>query len=502
MELQLAKLRPHQVESAKRLHALLRDGVNCVDESDTGIGKTYVAAAVANALQKPTLVIVPKIAVGLWERAAEHFGDKFSVIGYEKLRTGRTPFGWWDNTPPSGFRSPVVYQCQSCLLPVDFDKFQPCHCHPLGIHCVETKKVPWKYGHWNWSGKIGLAIFDEVHRCSGRDSLNADMLIACKRQKVPVLGLSATLASSPLEMRALGFVLGLHRLAGDGGFYPWLAQNGCGKLFGVPGWRWTVGQDRQIEVMDRIRKRIVPACGVRVRVADVAGFPEREITSELYDLDETPETIDQLYSEMSEALRDLENRRSQDKSPDHPLTKILRASQKIELLKVPVAAELAKDFLDTGYSVALFVNYTATILGLSRLLKCDCIIDGSVTGERRERAVESFQQNQARKIILNSRAGGICINLHDTHGGFPRAGLVMPAPSATIMRQVFGRLQRDGGKSKCLYRIILANRTVEVSTHRNLQKKLNNLDALNGEDFLPDSLGLTKRALSPILAGH
>src|SRR5690349_4187138 len=101
--LQLDKLRPHQHGPAKRLLDILTNYPSAVDFSDTGTGKTYVAAAVANALKLPTLVVVPKVAITAWERAAAHFDDSFSVINYEMLRTGRTPYGKWDNNPPADF---------------------------------------------------------------------------------------------------------------------------------------------------------------------------------------------------------------------------------------------------------------------------------------------------------------------------------------------------------------------------------------------------------------
>ncbi|MFI3244303.1 MAG: hypothetical protein R3Y56_08630 [Akkermansia sp.] len=58
-----------------------------------------------------------------------------------------------------------------------------------------------------------LIIFDEAQNCRGRDSLNSKMLIAARRQHHRILLCSATAASSPLEMRSIGFTLGLHMLS-------------------------------------------------------------------------------------------------------------------------------------------------------------------------------------------------------------------------------------------------------------------------------------------------
>ncbi len=495
MGLQVDKLRAHQVEPARRLLQLLQDGVPCaVDESDTGVGKTYTGCAVANALARPTLIVVPKIAESQWRRAAAHFGDSFSIVGYEKLRTGSTPFGRWEFPRLAG-SLPYVHKCVNCQLVVNAERLQPCYCHPQGIHCVESKKTSWKYGRWIWAPEIKFIIFDEFHRCNGRSSLTADMALSCYRQRIQVLGLTATLATSPLDMKVTGLLLGLHTYSGDNGFYSWSASHGCGKFPYLPGWRWVVGRDKQIEAMTRIRNEIIPARGVRVRTSEIPGFPTREVSAELYDIGQDAATVDKLYSEMESALKDLEAKASQDKDPNNPLTVLLRASQKIELLKVPVMAELAQDLLDTNYSVALFVNFSQTLAELKRVLKCDLIIDGSVVGKERDAAIDTFQRNESRKILINSRAGGICISLHDLQGNFPRAGLVMPTPSAVTMTQVFGRLHRDGGKSHCFYRIILADKTVEVSTYKGLSTKLINLDTLRDGDFMPAGFPSFKRNL-------
>jgi hypothetical protein len=51
-----------------------------------------------------------------------------------------------------------------------------------------------------------------------------------------------------------------------------------------------------------------------------------------------------------------------------------------------------------------------------------------------------------------------------------------------------GRLQRHGGKSLALYRVIFAAKTDEVQTHRKLSQALNNIDSLMDGDLVPDNL--------------
>jgi hypothetical protein len=354
------------------------------------------------------------------------------------------------------------------------------------------KKKQHRYGKFHFHKAVQFAIFDEVHRSNAIDSLNADMLIAARRDGVKVLGLSATVASSPLQMRAIGYCLGLHNLTGDNGFYEWAARYGCRRDPAIgPGWHWLVGEQKQLETMDRIKATITPARGVRVRTTDIPGFPEREITAELYDIDE-PNTANALYQEMQVALVALEERKERDVAPDSALTQILRAHQKVELLKVPLAAELAKDALEKGHFVGLFCNYRATVEELAKRFPAFGVIDGTVTGPARDKIIEAAQQNKIPGVILNSRAGGICVSIQDLLGGCPRGGFVFPCFDIVVMRQLMGRFHRDGGKSNCYYRVMFAADTVEEDMYKAWRAKGNNLDALNGDDLKPDCLKLTR----------
>jgi len=475
-------LRPHQISPVADLVGLLSAGQNAIDISDCGTGKTYVAAAVAKTLARPTLAVVPKITQSQWRKAAAHFDDTLSVTGYEALRTGRTPFGTWDNNPPPGFKSETWFKCQCCQREVDMDNYVPCYCHPAGVHCLETKKVPWKYGRFNFHPGIEFLIMDEVHRCGAMDSLNADMLIAAKRQGIRILGLSATAACGPLQMRALGFALGLHNLAD---FYAWTRRYGCGKIDGVPGWHWKAGKDRQVEFMRKLNAEIIPSRGVRVRVNDIPNFPKRIVDCRLFDLDEAGR-IDALYDEMRIPLDILAKRTSRDAASDHPLTMQLRMMQKIEILKVPLLTELVPDYVAKGYSVGVFCNFQQTIDELRKRLHCDCVIDGSVTGAARDRSVERFQSADARVMLLNSEAGGVGLDLPDLTGEHPRVGLVLPPRSARTFKQLISRFHRESSKSTCVYNVLLAAGSKEVSIHNKVMAKVDNLDALNDGDFLPD----------------
>lgn len=490
-------LRDWQYEPANRLREILAIHHTAIDESETGTGKTYVAAFIAANNHLPTLVVGPKVARATWERAAESFGDRFSFVGYEMLRTGNTDFGKW-----TGGANPreKYFKCQCCQRKLPLQNFEPCYCHPIGIHCVELKAKPHRYGKFVFHPAVKQIIFDEAHRCNGMDSLNADMLIAAKQQGIRTLALSATPACSPLQMRALGYLLDLHNLNSDiirevrpgmgigvrPSFYRWIRKKGCTLDPAFHGWKWLVSADFQREIMNGIRDEIIPARGVRVCCDTIPGFPECDIQAELYSLDD-PATLEKVYGEMAASLSALASRQEQDKNPESKITILLRGRQKVELLKVPIAVELGQDSLDKGMSVVFFVNFRQTIEELCKRFPEALVIDGT-TVKTRDASLEKFQVNVCRTLVVNNEAGGVALSMQDLDGFHPRMGYVFPNFSATSMRQVFGRLPRDGGKSRCHYRVIFADCPTDRTIHCAVSRKLDNQDALTDSDWTPPNL--------------
>lgn len=478
------KLLPHQPAVVERLLQDLHTHGAALDASDTGVGKTYHALAVAATLDVPTVAVVPKIAITSWQRAAAHLGADLDVVGWEMLRTGNTPFGKW------GGERKQVFQCSSCLESMVEPLVESeCRNNPDGHDWQSRQRTPNK--GFIWEKQIKFIIFDEIHRANGIKTQNAQMVVAAKAQGRKVLGLSATPATTPLHFWALGFLLGFHELDGDRGFYRWSRGLGCRRHPKFKGWHWMVGEEKQQIVMRGLNSLIFPERGVRVRTSDIPNFPTRRIQASLLDLGSGPE-LERLYDEMKVAMEALRQRRDSDEHADHPLVKLVRLRQEVELLKVPLAESLAQDYIAQRKSVAIFVNFVETMHALRERLSCDCFVDGTQDQpEKRQAHIDRFQNGQSRLILVNNQAGGVACSLHDIHGVYPCVGLVFPSQSATVMRQVFGRLHRQGGKSEAYYRVLFAANTREEQIHRKLSGKLNNLDALIDSDLLPNNLCLT-----------
>lgn len=172
------------------------------------------------------------------------------------------------------------------------------------------------------------------------------------------------------------------------------------------------------------------------------------------------------------------------------LTELLRDRQEIEMLMLPVFVELAQDAVAEGRHVALFFNFRETVEEACKMLKTNCRVDGSQTGAagmaRRTANVDAFQRDEEPYIVCTNDAGSESIDLHDVRGEFPRLGLGSLGWSAKKTRQTVGRLRRALGKSKSIFRFVLAAGTVQEKVHKAVSGKLDRIDLLNDGDLCCD----------------
>ena len=427
------KLFDWQEDHARKLaDALIKYGC-AKDGSDTGTGKTVVALSVARDLQLTPFVVCPKSVVPAWKEWIQKFDFPVHVFNYEKLIRGTTEF--------------------------------------------YKRKGTQRF--WTLHPERVLLIFDEDHRCKGAKSENAKMMIAAKSRGLSTLSLGATSCTNPVEMRALGYLLDLHN---DRGWWNWCLKNGCKR--GTFGGLQFMGSKAALKrIHDHIYKL---GRGSRLKITDLppGSFPEGVIIPEGYDVGAASE-IDEIYDDLKSKLDEIEHKKSDD---DSALTLQLRARQEVEILKVPVLEELARDALEADNSVVIFVNFKDTLEALLRRLSGlheISIIEGSQTGVVRELEVKRFQRDESRICLVMTQAGGTGLSLHDEHGEHPRVSLISPSFSAVDLRQALGRIHRAGAHSPAVQKIIFAEGTVEMRVCRLVRQKLNNIDLINDNEMNP-----------------
>lgn len=435
------KLYEYQKNHTNRLINILKQNKAALDASDTGTGKTYSAVATCKFLKLNPIIICPKSVISTWKAISKDFklNPEF-IVNYETIRIGK----YYSNNNR--------VDCPNIKLDIDGKKY----------------KYKWIVTNKN------IFIFDEVHKCSGKNTQNAELLLSAKNSNIPILMLSATVADNPFKFKLFFYILNFidpeQVIDGDINFrkYMNIMEN------------WI---DRDNKPMVRIHHMLYPERASRIRIDDLGDeFPETQIISESYYMGKKrSDSIEKEYKAIREELFELEKKTNKDKG--NHLVKIMRAHQKIELLKVATFVELAHDFIDNGYSVAIFVNFTQTLDAVCSLLKTDCKIYGQQTQEQREKNIKDFMSNKKNVIVCNIKAGGVGVSLHDIHGNHPRAALLSPTWNSIDLVQALGRVHRAGGKTKSLQRIIYAANTVEEHISRKIKSKLKNISSINNGDL-------------------
>jgi superfamily II DNA or RNA helicase len=205
-------------------------------------------------------------------------------------------------------------------------------------------------------------------------------------------------------------------------------------------------------------------------------FPETLIKAKAFDMDNAKKIANE-YEDLCNRIEEL---RMQENFSANVLAEQTRARQRIEMLKAPAVAAMARDLIEEGNSVFIAVNYTETREWLMEELDTDCAIYGGQNEIERRGKIDSFQADRSRIIIGIIQASREGLNLHDLNGNHSRVALIMPSPSVFDLKQVLGRVHRAGGKSKSIqYMIYAAGVPIEESICEKLDEKLKRMDTLN-----------------------
>ena len=428
------QLRAWQTGSTDRQFEILKSRGVVINVSSTGTGKTFMAADTARRLGLPVFVICPKSVLSTWKQVLADAGVHDAVsLNWEKLKTERHGF--------------------------------------------------WKDGRWAFDREYFI-ILDEIHAgTTSPDSQITRMAALLKAfPSMPKLLLSATVADSPLQMRASGYLLGLHGYA-EADFYAWCTRLGC-EWAKIPNGRGGYVQKLQVprakyrakEVMLRLRELMAPYM-IRLSPDDVPGFPETVIESKLVDLDTaTTAEIRRLYEPLANAHRTL--------SPDQR-AQLVVARQRTEVLKVPVLAEMARDIVADGRSAVVFMNFREPLRLLAEALGPQNVvmIQGDQTDAQRQEAIRLFQDNERYVCLAQVQAGGVAVSLHDVKKQRPRTSLLCPDWDAKRVIQCLGRINRDGG-TKTVQIFVLAAGTLEERVKTALDRKSENITTLNDGDLV------------------
>jgi hypothetical protein len=433
---------------AALLAALQRYG-SVLDASDTGTGKTFCILIICLALGITPLVVGPKAARAGWEDAGKILGVEFEYVNYERCRPR------------------LIKQTEEEFTANGFNDKR---------ESEWTIEVPWGKGSFvKWRNSYEMVIFDEAHRLGGTTSLNSKLGIAAKRQAKYVVALSATAADDPRQMKALGYILGIHGLntikcETKLNWMNWLLRHGV-KPGHFGGWAFTPDEEKQKKSFSKLHSEIFPRHGSRMLKSRIPGFPLTEILVKMLD-DETGKA-----KKLSEELHEL------NEEGGNQMAATQHCRQGLEKLMIPHFAGFAEDSVAQGAKVVFFLNFTDPLFELYEKLKKEFghsrvgYISGRQTGlggeSERRGFVSQFQRNKLDALVVNIFAGGESVNLHDEIDKVPRDTYSAPCESGKQYKQLLGRVNRAGGGFSNQFLCYFAGTRQEIVADRMRRKGLN-----------------------------
>jgi superfamily II DNA or RNA helicase len=450
------------------LNSLYLNGV-AADLSETGCGKTYVAAWVAKMMKVPVTVICPKGVIPAWQRVLDSVGIKVHSVNKGKAEkyTGLC------NNHIVNYEQLVRGTRCNHLLEYDRNKYTAGNIWRSDDGM--TVKIP----------KESLIILDEAHKCKSDNSITSSIMIKFKKEGYKVLLMSATAATLPTEMRAFGFAVNLHNGVG---YRNWLNE----KVEITQGQFGPSVDMKSLKTQDGMRKihnelfNLQNVASRLTRLQMKAMFPDNRVFAECFDMGSNTSKIQSVYDQMENEIARLDEQSQNYRA--HVFAEMIKARRLAEVLKVPTMVETIEEMYREGMSPVVFVNFEETIEALKKRLvhygdEVGLIVGGQ-TVKTRQRNIDGFQCDSKRIMLVNLAAGNAGIGLHDLNGKYPRGSILSPSYSAINLVQALGRIHRAEGKTPCIQKIMFAADTIEERCCQRVQSKLDNLDLLNDGDLV------------------
>jgi len=321
-----------------------------------------------------------------------------------------------------------------------------------------------------------------VHNCKGAYTQNSQLIISLKQQGHVVHAMSGTASESPTEMRALGYILGLHSLNKPEGilrnWYGWMRHYGCAQN------QWNAWELRMKSKLRDLYTKMYEgpdACAAALTIADLPeAFRKNRVITEPINF-ENMGAIAKAYNSLEVTPDILEKYIIEGtvEDSDYVIVNLLRARQLSETLKVPETVKMAQEAEEAGMSVVLFLNFRESVEGACQLLGNCPRIEGGQTGEERQAAIDAFQQDKSHFIVANTAAGGTGVNLHDITGNRPRLSLITPDFNAKTYKQVLFRTYRNGALTDTIQKVLVAAGTIEEHVVKLMNRKLKDMESLH-----------------------
>jgi SWI/SNF-related matrix-associated actin-dependent regulator 1 of chromatin subfamily A len=426
---------------------------------EPGLGKTAQAIALSVAAKaKCVLVICPATLKENWRREFIAWSDRKPMILHDKVKKSFPQYyhvGMVD-TFITNYESLKKYFVDEIVQPIDTDT---------------GKKKPLRLNHIRFSEKINLfdfVIIDEAHRCKDGRGQQTKFVMGIAKDKEWVLNLTGTpVVNKPTDLISQLYII--NQLNSVFGGYRRFVDRYCAGPNG----------SSNLRELNVLLKR---SC-----------FYRREKKDVLKDL---PDKMRQIVkcdiatrNEYDKALADLETyMRENLKKTEGEIDTSMRGEVMVRMGilkqisargKIDSVAEFIEEIVDADEKIVVFVHHKEIAKALLERFPESLLITGENVGENRQRAIDEFQNNPRRHVIICSiKAAGVGITLTASS----RVAFVELPWHPADCDQCEDRCHRIGQKDSVQCTYFLGDETIDEDIYEIIQKKREMANAVTGTE--------------------
>lgn len=417
---------------------------------EPGLGKTAQAIAIAVASgAKCILVICPATLKENWKREFEKWSNLRPVILTDKLKKP----GSWANLNRVGLVDVFITNYESLKKYFVAGIEQP-------VDPETGDKKPLRLNHIKFNEEINLfdfVIIDEAHRCKDGRGQQTKFVMGIAKGKEWVLSLTGTpVVNKPMDLVAQLYIIG--KLNEAFGSYKRFIDRYC-------------NGSRAASNLKELNYFLNKFCFYRREKKEV--------------LKELPDKMRQIVKceiatrqEYDKALENLEMYlRENLKKTEGEITRSLRGEIMVQMQilkqisakgKLEAVVEHIEEVTDAGEKIVVFVHHKEIGKAILERFPGSLAITGEVVGDDRQRSIDEFQNNPARKVIVCSiKAAGVGITLTASS----RVLFVELPWHPADCDQCEDRCHRIGQKDSVQCTYVLGENTIDEHIYELIQKK-------------------------------
>jgi SWI/SNF-related matrix-associated actin-dependent regulator 1 of chromatin subfamily A len=212
---------------------------------------------------------------------------------------------------------------------------------------------------------------------------------------------------------------------------------------------------------------------------DILDLPEKIVTPIFVELSS------KMYEEEMDDFTRISNDNKDKETLSVTLNRLMKVRQLISYEKIPYTCELIDRCLEQGKKVIILTNFTMTLDMLHEKYKKNSVtLDGRMSKDRRQEAVDKFQNEDKIKIFIgNIKAAGVGITLTAAEVVIMNDLSFVPADHS----QGEDRAYRYGQKNSVLVYYPIFENTIEKVIYNILQKKKGVIDQVMGDGEYSES---------------